>query len=355
MYIEAVPNRNSPPAILLRESFREAGKVTKSTLLNLSHWPPALVAGLRALLKGGTVLAPGKAPFSIRRAWPRGHVAAALGTLRALPLDRLLGTTGERPGALVRAMILARLAAPASKLATAASSLASVLGLGEVDADELYAALDWLLERQPAIEASLAKRHLADGTLVLYDVSSSWLEGRCCELARFGHSRDGKPNKLQIVYGLLCAAKLALAKAGGCPVAIEVFEGNTADPKTLSTQIAKLKERFALRHVVLGHVVLVGDRGMITQARIDAELRPNRLDWITALRAPRSAAWSRAAPCSSRCSTSAIWPPSPRPTIRASGSSSAAIPPWRSNGPGGRCAASPGSRKRSAPFSTAAT
>ena len=282
MYIEAVPNRNSPPAILLRESFRAGGKVKKRTLLNLSDWPPALVVGLRALLKGGTVVAPGEAPFSIRRSWPHGAVAAALGMLRGLPVDRLLGRGGARVATLVRAMIVARLIAPASKLATAralslataASSLAPVLGLGAVDADELYAALDWLVEQQPTIEAALAKHHLADGTLVLYDVSSSWLEGRHCELAQFGHSRDAKSNKLQIVYGLLCAAD-------GCPVAIEVFEGNTADPTTLATQIAKLKERFALRHVVL-----VGDRGLITQARIDAELRPAGLEWITALRAP---------------------------------------------------------------------
>ena len=283
MYIEAVPNRNSPPAILLRESFRADGKVKKRTLLNLSHWPPALVAGLRALLKGGSVLAPGETRFSIERSWPHGAVAAALGLLRTLPLDRLLGAPGEREGSLVRAMIIARLMAPASKLATAkalslataASSLAPVLGLGEVGADELYAALDWLLERQPAIEAVLARRYLAEATLVLYDVSSSWLEGRRCPLAQFGHSRDRKASKPQIVYGLLCAAD-------GRPVAIEVFAGNTADPKTLSTQIAKLKERFALRRVVL-----VGDRGMITQARIETELRPHGLDWITALRAPQ--------------------------------------------------------------------
>ena len=282
MYIEAVPNRNSPPAILLRESFRDGGKVKKRTLLNLSDWPASLVEGLRTLLKGGTVLAPGEQPFEIQRSWPHGQVAAALGLLRTLPLDHLLGDAGGRHGTLVRAMIVARLVEPASKLATAkalslataTSSLAPVLGLGEVDTDELYAALDWLLEQQPTIEAALAERHLADGTLVLYDVSSSWLEGRCCPLAKFGHSRDGKSNKLQIVYGLLCAAD-------GCPVAIEVFDGNIADPTTLSTQIAKLKERFALRHVVL-----VGDRGMITQARIDGELRPAGLDWITALRAP---------------------------------------------------------------------
>lgn len=281
MYIEAVPNRNSPPAILLRESYRDGGKVRKRTLLNLSDWPPALVAGMRALLKGGTVLAPGQPPFELRRAWPHGHVAAVLGTLRGLAVDRLLGE--QRSGKLVRAMLVARLLEPASKLATAKAlslstaghSLAPVLGLGEVDENELYAALDWLLERQPAIEAVLARQHLSGGTLVLYDVSSSYLEGRHCELAHFGHSRDDKPHKMQIVYGLLCAAD-------GCPVAIEVFDGNTADPKTLSAQIAKLKGRFAL-----DHVVLVGDRGMITQARIDQELRPGKLDWITALRAPQ--------------------------------------------------------------------
>src|SRR5215207_6049256 len=172
---------------------------------------------------------------------------------------------------------------PLSKLATAkaldpmtaASSLGSVLGLGEVDEDELYTALDWLLERQPQIEAALAKRHLKNGTLVLYDVSSSYLEGRCCELGQLGYNRDGKRGKLQIVYGLLCAAD-------GCPVAVEVFEGSTGDPATLATQIDKLKRRFDL-----AHVVLVGDRGMITQARLDQDIKPAGLDWITALRAPQ--------------------------------------------------------------------
>jgi transposase len=179
-------------------------------------------------------------------------------------------------------MIVSRLLDPCSKLAaaralspaTATSSLGEVLGLGEVDEDELYTALDWLLERQPAIEATLAKRHLSSGTLVLYDVSSSYLEGHCCPLAQRGYSRDGKRGTLQIVYGLLCASD-------GCPIAIEVFDGNTADPLTLTAQIEKLKQRFHL-----DHVVLVGDRGMITQARIDAELKPAGLDWITALRAP---------------------------------------------------------------------
>jgi transposase len=178
--------------------------------------------------------------------------------------------------------MLLHLIAPASKLATAkaldpataAHSLGAVLGLGAVDEDELYTALDWLAERQPAIEAALARRHLKDRTLVLYDVSSSYLEGRCCELASFGHNRDGKKDKLQIVYGLLCAAD-------GCPVAIEVFDGATADPKTLVPQIEKLKQRFGLKRVVL-----VGDRGMITQARIDDDLKPGGLDWITSLRAP---------------------------------------------------------------------
>jgi transposase len=282
MYIEAVPNRNSPPAILLRESYRDKGKVRKRTLCNLTNWPAHLIEGLRALLKDGNVLPPGAAALTIRRSLPHGHIAAVLGTLRTIGLDRLLGPAGNRCRDLTLAMIVARLIAPASKLATAkaldpataAHSLGAVLGLGAVDEDELYTALDWLAERQPAIEAALAWRHLKDGTLVLYDVSSSYLEGRCCELASFGHNRDGKMGKLQIVYGLLCAAD-------GCPVAIEVFDGATADPKTLAPQIKKLKQRFALEHVVL-----VGDRGMITQARIDDDLRSAGLDWITSLRAP---------------------------------------------------------------------
>ena len=282
MYIEAVPNRSSPPAILLRESYRVGGKVKKRTLLNLSDWPHPLVEGLRALLKGGTALPPGQEAIIIKRSLPHGHVAAVLGTLRRIGLDRLLGPAGNRCRDLVLAMIVGRLIAPVSKLATAkaldpataGSSLGTALGLGAVDEDELYAALDWLLERQPQIEAALARRHLKQGTLVLYDVSSSYLEGHCCELAQLGYNRDGKRGKLQIVYGLLCAAD-------GCPVAIEVFEGSTGDPATLAAQIDKLKRRFGL-----SHVVLVGDRGMITQARLDADIKPAKLDWITALRAP---------------------------------------------------------------------
>ena len=282
MYIESVPNRNSPPAILLRESYREGGKVRKRTLCNLSDWPTAIIEGLRGVLRGGTVIAPERDAFTVIRSLPHGHVAAALGTARRIGLDRLLGPDGHRCRDLVLALIISRILDPTSKLAaaralspaTASSSLGEVLALGRVDEDELYTALDWLLARQPAVEAALAKRHLSNGTLVLYDVSSSYMEGRRCPLAKRGYSRDGRKGTLQIVYGLLCAPD-------GCPVAIEVFDGNTADPKTLAAQIDKLKQRFRL-----DHVVLVGDRGMITQARISEEVRAAGLDWITALRAP---------------------------------------------------------------------
>jgi len=289
MYIEAVPNRDSPPAILLRESYREAGKVRKRTLLNLSDWPHERIAGFKALLKGGTVISKDQDAITIIRSLPHGHVDAALCTARQIGLDRLLGPRpapaqpgGNRCRDLILALVVSRIVDPGSKLAaaralspdTASSSLGEQLGLGVVDEDELYSALDWLAVRQPAIEAALAKRHLSGGTLVLYDVSSSYLEGRCCPLAQFGYSRDGKRGKLQIVYGLLCAGD-------GCPVAIEVFAGSTADPATLPSQVTKLKERFGL-----DHVVLVGDRGMITQARISEDIKSAGLDWITALRAP---------------------------------------------------------------------
>ena len=282
MYIEAVPNRNSPPAILLRESYREGGKVRKRTLCNLSDWPTAYIEGLRGVLKGGTVIPAERDAFTVIRSLPHGHAAAALGTARKIGLDRILGPDSDRCRDLILALLVGRIIDPASKLATAralspataASSLGELLGLGEVDEDELYNALDWLLERQPAIEATLAKRHLSNGTLVLYDVSSSYMEGRCCPLAKRGYSRDGRKGTLQIVYGLLCAPD-------GCPIAIEVFAGNTADPMTLATQIEKLKQRFNL-----DHVVLVGDRGMITQARINEDIKSAGLDWISSLRAP---------------------------------------------------------------------
>ena len=282
MYIESVPNRNSPPAILLRESYRENGKVRKRTLCNLSDWPTAHIEGLRGVLRGGTVIAPDREAFTVTRSLPHGHAALVLGTARKIGLDSLIGAAGDRCRDLVLAMIAARIIDPGSKLAaaralapeTATSSLSTILGLGKVDEDELYTALDWLAERQPAIETALARRHLKNGTLVLYDVSSSYMEGRCCSLAHRGYSRDGRKGTLQIVYGLLCAPD-------GCPVAIEVFDGNTGDPKTLAAQVEKLKQRFGL-----DHVVLVGDRGMITQARLTQDIKTAGLDWITALRAP---------------------------------------------------------------------
>src|SRR5579871_553558 len=281
MYIENVANRDSPPAVLLRESYREDGKVKKRTLLNLSQWPADLVEGLRILLKGGHAV-PSEG-MTIHRSLPHGHVAAVLGTVRRIGLDRLLGQSEPRLRDLVLAMLASRIIHPTSKLATARdldaatanTSLGRVLGLASVRESELYAALDWLGERQAAIEKTLAKRHLNDGTLVLYDVSSSYVEGRCCRLAKLGYNRDGKRGKLQIVYGMLCAAD-------GCPVAIEVFDGNTGDPSTLPAQIDKLKQRFGL-----SRVVLVGDRGMITSARLREDLQPGGLDWITSLRAPQ--------------------------------------------------------------------
>jgi transposase len=282
MYVEAVPNRNSPPAILLRESYRHEGKVRKRTLCNLSDWSPAHIEGLRGVLKGGIVIPAGQDAFTVTRSLPHGHVAAALGTAHKIGLDRLLGPDGDRCRDLVLALLIGRILDPVSKLAaartlspdTASSSLGEALGLDAVADDQLYAALDWLLERQPAIETALAKRHLQNGTLVLYDVSSSYMEGSCCPLAQRGYSRDGRKGTLQIVYGLLCAAD-------GCPVAIEVFDGNTGDPTTLAPQIDKLKQRFGL-----DHVVLVGDRGMITEARITADIKSAGLDWIAALRGP---------------------------------------------------------------------
>lgn len=282
MHIDIVPNRNSPPAVLLRETYREDGKVKKRTIANLSRLPAEVVQGLRTLLKGGTAIPREQDAIVIERSLPHGHVAAVLGTLRKIGLDHALGPVGDRRRELVIAMIVARLTDTGSKLSTAraldpetaSSSLGAVLDLGAVDEAELYDALDWLVERQPAIEAELAKKHLKDGTLVLYDVTSSYLEGCKCPLAQRGYSRDGKKGSLQIVYGVLCAPD-------GCPVAVEVFDGNVGDPKTLSEQIVKLKERFGLTRVVL-----VGDRGMITEARIKEDLEPAGLDWISALRAP---------------------------------------------------------------------
>jgi Transposase DDE domain len=282
MYVAVIPNRSSPPAILLRESYRESGKTKNRTLANLSDWPTERIEQLRAVLRGDRLL-PATEAVQIVRALPHGHVLAALTSARQIELDALLPRRApQRRRDLALALIIARLLDPAAKLATArmldtataSHSLGEMLGLGRVSAREIYATLDWLGTEQSFIETTLARRHLRNGALMLYDVTSSYLEGRCCELAHYGHSRDGRPDRPQLVIGLLCAAN-------GCPVAIEVFEGNTADPKTLAVQIDKLKQRFRLHRVVM-----VGDRGLLTSARIDQELRPAGLDWITALRAP---------------------------------------------------------------------
>jgi transposase len=280
MYVATIPNRSSRPAILLRESYRDGDRVKNRTLANLSDWEPERVEALRAALRGDKL--PRGDELTILRTLPHGHVAAALGMARRIGLDELLPDGPERQRDLALALIVERLIDPAAKLATARAldettainSLGVTLGLSAVHVNELYAALDWLGLAQASIEDALARRHLHDGTLVLYDVSSSYVEGRCCPLARFGHARDHRSDKMQIVYGLLCAPD-------GCPIAIEVFEGNTGDPSTLGNQIAKLKQRFGLHRVVL-----VGDRGMITQARIAGDLKPAGIDWITALRAP---------------------------------------------------------------------
>ncbi len=283
MYIESVPNRNSPPAILLRESFREGKRIRKRTLANLSKWPPRLIDGLRVLLKGGVAVADPAEAFEILRSLPHGHVHATLGCLNRLGLPRLIDSRRTRERDLVVALIVARIIDPRSKLATARGlcshtqfhSLSEQLGIGSAGSQELYSAMDWLGQRQNRIEKKLAQRHLGGSTLVLYDVTSTYFEGNHCPLVQRGYSRDGKKDKSQIVFGLLVTPE-------GCPVAIEAFSGNTADPTTLKSQIHKLRERFGLQHLVM-----VGDRGLITQARIREELRPLQLDWITALRGPQ--------------------------------------------------------------------
>ena len=287
MYIEVVPNRRSRPAILLREGWREGGKVRRRTLANLSDWAPPRLEALAAVLKGQGSVGPLDNAFEIVRSLPHGHVAAVLGTGGRLQLAPLLARARSRERDLCIAMIAARLIAPSSKLAlarglavdTAENTLSERLGVDTATEDDCYAAMDWVLARQDSIEAALAKRHLADGALVLYDVTSTYFEGHTCPLARHGHSRDGKPDKLQIVIGLL-------TNGAGCPVAVEVFDGNTGDPKTLAAQVRKLQHRFALQRIVL-----VGDRGMITDARIREDLSVvDGLAWITALRAPAIAA-----------------------------------------------------------------
>jgi len=264
----------------LRKAWREGKRIRKQTLANLTHLPPELIEGIRRVLKGGVVVRSPEEAFVLQRSLPHGHVAAVLGLCRQLGLVRLLYRTATRTRELAVAALIARVLSPASKLATArqlspdtaASSLGAVLGLGEVSGNEVLNMLDWLLRRQVWIERALARRYLKDATVVLYDMTSSYLEGRCCPLAKFGHNRDAKRGKQQIAIGLLCTGE-------GCPIAVEVFAGNTADPGTVPAQVARLKERFNIERIAL-----VGDRGMLTTARIRETLVPAGLDWISALK-----------------------------------------------------------------------
>ncbi len=285
MYIETIPNRNSPPAILLREGYREGGKVLKRTLANLSSWDPQLVEHFRVLLKGGVAVESASSVLHIDRALPHGHVAAVLGAARGSGSALWFGSAPKELQPLLQAMLVARVLEPASKLAThrmlhedtATSSLGHVLGVGQCSVDDLYRALDWLHDAQPTIERRLAREHLLGSTLVLYDLTSTWLTGRCCELAARGHSRDGKRDDPQIVFGLVCTAE-------GCPISVEVFKGNTADPATVAAQVSKLKDRFGIERIAWA-----GDRGMLTSARIEQVLKPQGMDWVSSLRAPQIA------------------------------------------------------------------
>jgi hypothetical protein len=280
MYIEAVPNRDSPPAILLRESYREGGKVKKRTLANLSCLAPEVIEGLKVLLRGGVAVPSAEEVFVVERSLPHGHVAAALTAARDCGAEAWFAAAPEALGSVLLAMLVARVLTPASKLAThrmlhddtATHSLGRVLGVGQVSADELYRALDWLHEAQPAIERRLARQHLAGATVVLYDLSSTWLTGHCCPLAAYGHAREGKRDDPQIVFGLICSPP-------GAPIAVEVFAGNTGDPSTVAAQVTKLKQRFGIERIAW-----VGDRGVLTSARIEQVLRPQAMDWISSLR-----------------------------------------------------------------------
>ena len=282
MYIEAVPNRSSPPAILLRESYREDGKVKKRTLANLTNWPRDKIEGLRRVLRDETLVSADDALECVR-SLPHGHVVEVLGSLKKLELDRLIASKRSAERDRVLALIVQRILAPGSKLSTAralapetaTSTLGEVLGISGCTEDDLYAAMDWLAQRQQALESKLAARHLQEGSLILYDITSTWFEGRMCPLARIGHSRDGKKGTLQIVIGILATKE-------GIPVAAEVFEGNTGDPSTVPSQVEKVRKRFGL-----DRIVLVGDRGMLTDARIRDDLRPREgISWISSLRSP---------------------------------------------------------------------
>ncbi len=288
MYVDVVPNRHSPPAILLREAHRADDKIIKRTIANISDWPMDKVDALRALLKsnGGMQVVPsGEAPMDITRSLPVGHVAAVLGAMQRLEMADIVGLDGI-VGQRVQALIAARILDPQSKLATAQGldgeaggwiqTLSDALELGRrVDENDLYAAMDALHARQASIERALVHRHLQDGSLVLYDLTSTYFHGHTCPLGKMGYSRDGKKGLLQITVGLLCTRD-------GCPVAVEVFEGNSGDPGTFTAQVAKVQERFGLKRVVY-----VGDRGMITNARIREDLATlPEVGWVTCLRAP---------------------------------------------------------------------
>lgn len=275
MYIEAVPNRNSPPAILLREGWREGAKTHKRTLANLSHWPKHKIETLRRLLRDEVLVSP-KDLFETQRTLPHGHVEAILGTIGKIGLDGVISSKRCPERDLVLAMIAERLIHPCSKLATTrlwhTTTLAEELSVQGADEDDLYDAMDWLVARQERIEKKLAARHLTDGAVVLYDVSSSYYEGRTCPLAQFGHDRDGQKGLPIIVYGVLTDGE-------GRPVAVSVYAGNTGDPTTVADQVDKLRQRFGLLRLVL-----VGDRGMLTQPQIDKLKAHPGLGWITALR-----------------------------------------------------------------------
>ena len=286
MYIEKVPNRNSPPAVLLRESYREGDQVKKRTLANLSKLPNDIIDNLKLALKGATLSMNEGIPnhFEVIRSLPHGHVMAILETIKKLGLDKIISEKSSRIRNLVVAMIVARIINPKSKLATArgfnsetgSQSLGQLLDLEKADEDELYNALDWLLEKQEKIEKHLAIKHLESGTLVLYDVTSTYLEGNGCELGKYGYNRDKKKGKTQIVFGLLCSAK-------GCPIAVEVFEGNTSDCATLSGQIEKVRKGWGIENVVW-----VSDRGILTNSKINELVKPiEGLDYITGLTKPQ--------------------------------------------------------------------
>jgi len=264
MYIESVPNRNSPPAILLREGHRQNGKVVKKTLANLSDWPPDRIETFRRFLKGEPLVGIDDV-FTVERTIPHGHVEAILGTIRKLGLEGILSSRPCRERTLVVAMIAERLLHPGSKLAHTRtwhqSTLAAELGVEDATTNDLYPALDWLLERKARVEAKLAKRHLEEGALVLFDTSTSYYTGRTCPLAKYGHDRD-KSGFPIIAYGVL-------TNADGCPVGVDIYPGNTGDPKTVPDQVNKLTIRFSL-----SSIVVVGDRGMLTQTQIEALQKP---------------------------------------------------------------------------------